>query len=87
MVSLAFQVLGFDILVDHKLNPHLLEVNAYPSLRVDFEQQVRPGVAEYVPSAVDMSIKLPVVKDTLRIIGAKLMCVDSTVVKFCVNSQ
>lgn len=67
------QVLGIDILLDHRLRPHLLEVNAHPSLRVDFEQPVRPGVVEYVPSPVDMEIKLPVVKDTLRIIGSKIM--------------
>ena len=65
------KILGFDILLDHKLSPHLLEVNAHPSLRVDFEQPISPGVVEYVPSPVDMEIKLPAVKDTLRIIAAK----------------
>lgn len=60
------------MLIDHKLRPHLLEVNAHPSLRVDYEQLVRPGVVEYLPSTVDMEIKLPVVRDSLEIIGAKL---------------
>ena len=65
-------MLGIDVLIDHKLRPHLLEVNAHPSLRLDFEQMVKPGVVEYVPSTVDMEIKLPVMKDSLKIIGAKL---------------
>lgn len=67
-----FQVLGFDVLIDSKLRPHLLEVNAHPSLRVDFEQPVKAGVVEYVPSPVDMAIKLPVVKESLQVIGAKV---------------
>ena len=66
------QVLGIDVLIDSKLRPHLLEVNAHPSLRVDFEQPVKPGVVEYISSPVDMAIKLPVVKDSLKIIAAKL---------------
>ena len=68
----TLQVLGFDVLLDSKLHPHLLEVNAFPSLRVDAEKTVRPGVVEYLPSTVDMDIKLPVVRDTLRIIGSKI---------------
>ena len=71
-ISLFLQLLGIDVLIDRKLHPHLLEVNAHPSLRVDFEQPVKPGVVEYVPSPVDMAIKLPVVRDSLKIIAAKL---------------
>lgn len=66
------QLLGIDVLIDRKLRPHLLEVNAHPSLRVDFEQPVRPGVVEYIPSPVDMVIKLPAVRDSLKIVAAKL---------------
>lgn len=66
------QLLGFDILMDKHLCPHLLEVNAYPSLRVDYEQLVRPGVVEYLPSPVDLAIKLPIVKDTLRTIARRV---------------
>lgn len=84
MLILA-KVLGFDILLDHKLTPHLLEVNAHPSLRVDFEQPVSPGVTEYVPSPVDMEIKLPAVKDTLRIIAAKIRKYDFVMCVHVVN--
>ena len=66
------QLLGIDVLIDRKLRPHLLEVNAHPSLRVDFEQPVRLGVVEYIPSPVDMVIKLPAVRDSLKIVAAKL---------------
>ena len=74
VVSLYFscQILGFDVILDEKLHPFLLEVNAHPSLRVDFEQPLGPGRVEYVPSPVDLEIKLPVVRDTLTIIGGKI---------------
>ena len=62
-ISLFTQLLGIDVLIDRKLRPHLLEVNAHPSLRIDFEQPVKPGV---------VAIKLPVVRDSLKIIAAKL---------------
>ena len=29
--SLCFQILGFDIMIDHKLKPQLIEVNQMPS--------------------------------------------------------
>ena len=71
-ISLFTQLLGIDVLIDRKLRPHLLEVNAHPSLQIDFEQPVKSGVVEYIPSPVDMAIKLPVVRDSLKIIAAKL---------------
>ena len=72
VTDILLQVLGIDVLIDRKLHPHLLEVNAHPSLRVDFEQPKKPGVVEYIPSPVDMAIKLPVVKDSLKVIGGKV---------------
>lgn len=62
---LLLQILGFDILLTDSCVPMLLEVNANPSLRIDFEQEIAPGIYEYVHSPVDEEIKRPLVMDTL----------------------
>ncbi|KAK6470862.1 tubulin polyglutamylase TTLL11-like [Huso huso] len=64
----CFQILGFDILLMKNLKPVLLEVNANPSMRIEHEQEVAPGVFEYVPSAVDEEVKVGVIRDTLRLV-------------------
>lgn len=33
--DMCFEILGFDIMVDHKLNPYLLEINYTPSFSTD----------------------------------------------------
>lgn len=33
--STCFQILGFDIMIDHKLKPSLIEVNQMPSFQTD----------------------------------------------------
>ena len=43
----------------------LLEINASPSLRIDSEVEVAPGVPEYVPSPKDEEAKIPLIRDTL----------------------
>ncbi|XP_038230221.1 tubulin polyglutamylase TTLL11 isoform X2 [Dermochelys coriacea] len=63
----CFQILGFDILLMKNLKPVLLEVNANPSMRIEHEQELSPGVFENVPSAVDEEIKVAVIRDTLRL--------------------
>ncbi|XP_048044459.1 tubulin polyglutamylase TTLL11 isoform X1 [Megalobrama amblycephala] len=63
----CFQILGFDILLMKNLKPVLLEVNANPSMRIEHEQEVSPGVYEYVPSPVDEEVKVGVIRDTLRL--------------------
>ncbi|TSP36075.1 Tubulin polyglutamylase TTLL11 [Bagarius yarrelli] len=63
----CFQILGFDILLTKNLKPVLLEVNANPSMRIEHEQEVSPGVFEYVPSPVDEEVKVGVIRDTLRL--------------------
>ncbi|XP_045152558.1 tubulin polyglutamylase TTLL11 [Echinops telfairi] len=63
----CFQILGFDILLMKNLKPMLLEVNANPSMRIEHEQELSPGVFEHVPSAVDEEVKVAVIRDTLRL--------------------
>jgi len=50
----------------------LLEVNASPSMRLDYEQQVSPGVVEVVKSPVDEEIKKALVLDTLLLIAPRI---------------
>ena len=52
--------------------------------RVDYEQLVRPGVVEYLPSPVDLAIKLPIVKDTLRTIARRVRGWERTLIRTCI---
>lgn len=51
----CFEILGFDILLDHKLKPWLLEVNHAPSFRTD--------------TPFDYKIKSAMLEDTFRILN------------------
>lgn len=53
--SMCFQILGFDIMLDSKCKPYLLEVNSNPSLTAD--------------SPLDEKVKGVVVKDTVALLG------------------
>ncbi|XP_066436376.1 tubulin polyglutamylase TTLL11 isoform X2 [Eleutherodactylus coqui] len=64
----CFQILGFDILLMKNLKPVLLEVNANPSMKIEHEQELLPGVFENVPSLVDEEVKITVIRDTLRLV-------------------
>ena len=52
---MAFQILGFDVLVDKSFKPYLLEVNASPSFATD--------------SSLDYKIKKNVVADAFRMLN------------------
>ena len=67
----SLQILGFDILLTEDGRPFLLEVNANPSLRIDYENEIAPGIAEYIFSPVDEEIKKPLVMDTLLLMAPR----------------
>ncbi|XP_017051007.1 tubulin polyglutamylase ttll6 [Drosophila ficusphila] len=58
-IQASFQLLGFDILVDWKLKPYILEVNHTPSLCAD--------------ESVDMEVKRPLIRDTLNMLSTALV--------------
>ncbi|XP_048469282.1 tubulin polyglutamylase TTLL11 [Rhincodon typus] len=68
----CFQILGFDILLMKNMKPVLLEVNANPSMRIEHEQEISPGLFEYVASPVDEEIKVAIIRDTLRLVDPAL---------------
>ena len=53
--SLCFEILGFDIMLDHKCKPYLLEVNHSPSFSTD--------------SPLDEKVKGELIRDTIRLLG------------------
>lgn len=53
--NVCFEIYGFDILLDNKLKPHLLEINISPSLSSS--------------SPLDKKIKTTLITDTLNLIG------------------
>ena len=64
----CFQVLGFDVLIDEKMKPWLLEINANPSLSIDFEQDLPDGSFTSQPSEVDYYVKSKVVEDAILLV-------------------
>ncbi|KAI8046169.1 tubulin polyglutamylase TTLL13 [Drosophila gunungcola] len=57
-IQACFEILGFDILVDWKLKPYILEVNHSPSFHTN-EQ-------------VDREVKRPLIRDTLNLVSTSL---------------
>jgi len=51
---MCFQILGFDILLDHRLTPYLLEINQTPSFATD--------------STLDWTLKLGLIANTLQLL-------------------
>ena len=52
---MCFQILGFDIMLDAKCKPYLLEVNHNPSLSAD--------------SPLDEKVKSELIRDTINLLG------------------
>ncbi|KAM7363269.1 tubulin tyrosine ligase-like 6B [Cochliomyia hominivorax] len=57
-IQACFEILGFDILVDAKMKPYILEVNHSPSFHTN--------------ELVDRQVKRPLIRDTLSLIGTVL---------------
>lgn len=55
--SQFFEILGFDILLDHTLQPWVLEVNRSPSFGTD--------------ANLDLHIKTAVIRDALRLVNIR----------------
>ncbi|PAA63595.1 hypothetical protein BOX15_Mlig004300g2 [Macrostomum lignano] len=73
----CFQILGFDIMILDDLTPMLLEVNNSPSLRLDFENELVPGINEYSVSVIDVQVKKPLVHDTLQLVESMMRPLSS----------
>jgi len=52
---MCFHILGFDIMLDHKCKPYLLEVNHSPSFSTD--------------SPLDEKVKGDLIRDTIQMLG------------------
>ena len=52
---MCFEILGMDVLLDHKLKPYLIEVNHTPSFTTD--------------TPLDKSIKKGLIRDTLLLLN------------------
>ena len=53
--SMAFQILGFDVIIDNKFKPYLLEVNCSPSFGTDTQ--------------LDYTIKKNVIADAMQMLN------------------
>ena len=57
--SLCFQLLGFDIMLDHKLKASLIEVNQMPSFQTDspLDYKIKHGVINDCIALLNLSVK------------------------------
>lgn len=56
--SVCFEILGFDVLIDRKLRPWLLEINRSPSFGTD--------------EKIDFDIKSALIEDTIKLLNIKM---------------
>jgi tubulin polyglutamylase TTLL11 len=67
----CFQVMGVDIMLGGDGRPWLIEINANPSFKIDFEIETSPGVTQSIVSELDLYVKRKVIEDALEILQVK----------------
>ena len=64
-----FQIYGFDIMIDSRMNAWLLEINDHPSFQVVKCQGLKGCKCEFCPiSQVDLFVKKKVVSDVIKLV-------------------
>jgi len=63
----CFQIIGVDVMLDKKGKAWVIELNANPSLRTDYEEEVSPGITRSYPSVLDYHVKSQVITDAIEI--------------------
>lgn len=63
-----FHLVGFDILLDSKLNAWLMEINANPSFNMFLERDLPNGEVEKTVSELDKYVKSKVISEALSIV-------------------
>ena len=68
----CFHLVGFDILLDHKLNAWLMEINANPSFNMFLERDLPNGEVEKTLSELDRYVKSKVNSEAIRLVSVSL---------------
>ena len=63
-----FHIVGFDILLDTKLNAWLMEINANPSFNMFLERDLPNGEVEKTLSELDKYLKARVASEAIKIV-------------------
>ena len=67
-----FHLVGFDILLDTKLNAWLMEINSNPSFNMFLERDLPNGEVEKTVSELDKYVKSKVVSEAIRIVTVRI---------------
>ncbi len=56
---MCFDLLGFDIMLDDELNPHIIEVNHAPSYNLDtpLDKKVKPALVRSLFDLLNLNLK------------------------------
>ena len=63
--------MGFDILLDKKLNAWLMEINANPSFNMFLERELPNGEVEKSLSELDKYVKSKVVSEAIALVSVR----------------